>query len=248
MIDTFMRDPGPNTLAVIVLLALIISWITSLWLSLRDSPVSTDAGGYSKILPFFTLTGIPAAVDLLQTPGITFVFALIVLLVFLLNIVIPILRITKKSSHPLVDSWYRWSIPISVLGGLAVAGYLTFVESTGAQVICGPSGGCNTVQSSRYATLFGFLPVGVLGLTGYIAILISWIVWQYGPAFTRKWSVISIWAMCIFGVLFSIYLTFLEPFVIGVTCMWCISSAVLMIVLLLASTPAAQQALAINEE
>ena len=73
MIDTFMRDPGPNTLAIIVLLALIISWITSLWLSLRDNPVSTDAGGYSKILPFFTLTGIPAAVDLLQTPGITFV-------------------------------------------------------------------------------------------------------------------------------------------------------------------------------
>ena len=61
-------------------------------------------------------------------------------------------------------------------------------------------------------------------------------------------EVISIWAMCIFGVLFSIYLTFLEPFVIGATCMWCISSAVLMIVLLLASTPAAQQALAINEE
>jgi uncharacterized membrane protein len=54
--------------------------------------------------------------------------------------------------------------------------------------------------------------------------------------------------MCIFGVLFSIYLTFLEPFVIGATCMWCISSAVLMIILLLISTPAAQQALAIPDD
>jgi len=34
--------------------------------------------------------------------------------------------------------------------------------------------------------------------------------------------------MTLFGVLFSIYLTFLEPFVIGATCMWCLSSAVIM--------------------
>jgi uncharacterized membrane protein len=54
--------------------------------------------------------------------------------------------------------------------------------------------------------------------------------------------------MCVFGTLFSIYLTFLEPFVIGATCMWCISSAVLMIILLLASTPGAQQALAVSDE
>jgi uncharacterized membrane protein len=35
------------------------------------------------------------------------------------------------------------------------------------------------------------------------------------------------------GVLFSIYLTFLEPFVIGATCAWCLSSAVIMTLLLL---------------
>ena len=86
-----------------------------------------------------------------------------------------------------------------------------------------------------------------MGLIGYVAIFIGWIAWQYGPTIIQKWAAISIWGMCIFGVLFSIYLTFLEPFVIGATCMWCISSAVLMIILLLVSTPAAQQALAISE-
>jgi hypothetical protein len=35
-----------------------------------------------------------------------------------------------------------------------------------------------------------------------------------------------------FGVLFSIYLTFLEPFVIGAVCMWCVSSAVIMMLML----------------
>ena len=248
MIDIFMRDPQNNTLAVIVLIALIITWITSLVLSLRDKPVPTEKGWYAGLLPLFTITGIPAALDLLQTQGVTFLFASVVFVVLILNILIPILWVSKRSSHPFVRDWYRWSIPISVIGGLAVAGYLTFVEATGAPVVCGPSGGCSAVQSSRYATLLGFLPVGVLGLIGYIAILAGWIAWQYGPEIIRKWAVLSIWAMCIFGVLFSIYLTFLEPFVIGATCMWCISSAVLMIILLLASTPAAQQALAISEE
>jgi uncharacterized membrane protein len=233
---------------VIVLITLIITWFTSLALSLRDKPIPTQKGWYAGLLPIFTLTGIPAALDLLQTKGVTFGFAFIVLIVLILNILLPILWMTKRLSHPLIRDWYRWSIPISVIGGLAVAGYLTFVEVTGAQVVCGPSDGCGSVQASRYATLFGFLPVGVLGLIGYVAILLGWIAWQYGPGVIRKWSALAIWGMCIFGVLFSIYLTFLEPFVIGATCMWCISSAVLMIVLLLVSTPAAQQALAVSEE
>jgi hypothetical protein len=39
-------------------------------------------------------------------------------------------------------------------------------------------------------------------------------------------------AVVAFGVLFSGYLTFLEPFVIGAVCMWCVSSAVVMLALL----------------
>ncbi len=248
MINNFTKYSLANTLAVIVLIALIIAWIVSLILSLRDVPVSTNKGWYAKLLPVFSLLGIPAAVDLLETKGVTVIFAALVTIVLLLNILIPILQMIGKSSHPLVTNWYKWSIPISVIGGLAVAGYLTFIESTGIAAICGPLGGCQEVQTSKYAILFGILPVGLLGLVGYIAILVAWLVWQFGPQALNKLAVLSIWGMCIFGVLFSIYLTFLEPFVIGATCMWCISSAVLMIILLLVSTPAAQQAFTIAEE
>ena len=192
------------------------------------------------------MLGIPATLDLLQTRGITFVFAGIAFVVFALNIFIPILRLRGKSLHPLVNDWYTWAIPISVLGGLIVSGYLTFIESTGTGVMCGPLGGCAEVQSSKYALLFGILPVGLLGFIGNIAILVGWAVWQFGPFAVKKLAALSIWGMCIFGVLFSIYLTFLEPFVIGATCMWCLSSAVIMIILLLVSTPAAQQAFAIT--
>jgi uncharacterized membrane protein len=248
MINIFLRAPQANSLAVLVLIALIITWVTSLVLSLRDVPVRGDKGWYAALLPLFTLLGIPATLDLLQIKGVAFLFAAIVFIVFLLNVFVPVLRMFGKSSYPLVVTWQKWAIPISVLGGFAVAGYLTFIEATHAPVMCGPTGGCAQVQSSKYAILFGVLPVGVLGLLGYLAILAGWIVWQFGPQGIQKLGALSIWGMCIFGVLFSIYLTFLEPFVIGATCMWCISSAVLMIILLLIATPAAQQALAIPED
>ncbi len=243
-----MKFPVGNTLAVIVLLALIITWFTSLILSLRNAPVRTDRGWFAWILPIFALLGIYPAIDLLQSGGITSIFAAIVFIVFALNIVIPVLHIRKTSTQPLISNWYKWAIPIVVIGGLAVSGYLTFIEATNGKVVCGPTGGCTEVQNSKYATLFGILPVGMLGFIGNIAILIAWLVWQFGPEGIKKMSALAIWGMGIFGVLFSTYLTFLEPFVIGATCMWCISSAVEMIILLLVSTPAAQQALAIAED
>jgi len=248
MINIFMKSPLTNSLAVVVLIALVITWFTSIILSLRDAPVKTDKGWYAMLLPLFTLLGIPATIDLLQTKGITVLYAAVVFIIFLLNIIVPILRITGKSSHPLVMDWYRWAILLSTIAGLAVAGYLTFVESTGTQIVCGPSNGCGDVQNSKYAVLFGILPVGILGLAGYLGILAAWIAWQFGPNSIKKMAILAIWGMCIFGVLFSAYLTFLEPFVIGATCMWCISSAVLMINTLLASTPFAQQALVIADE
>lgn len=248
MIDKFMQYPMGNTLAVIVLLALIVTWFTSLALALRNSPVRTDKGGFAWLLPVFAILGIPATLDLLQTGGMTFVFAAIAFIIFVLNIVLPILAMRGNSSQILIRDWYKWAIPIAVIGGLVVSGYLTFVESTDVTVVCGPAGGCEDVQSSEYAMLFGILPVGLFGFMGNIAILVAWAVWQFGPANLKKLAVLAMWGMCIFGVLFSTYLTFLEPFVIGATCMWCISSAVIMIILLLAATPPAQQALAIPED
>ncbi len=129
MINIFMRSPLPNTLAVIVLIALIVSWVTSLLLSLGDEPIARDKGWYAALLPLFSVLGIPAAFDLLQIKGTAFLFAAIVFVVLVLNSVIPVIRMIGKSSNRLVSNWYKWSIPISVIGGLAVAGYLTFIES-----------------------------------------------------------------------------------------------------------------------
>lgn len=129
-----------------------------------------------------------------------------------------------------------WVIPVLVLMGSLVAAYMSFVEVTGAAAVCGPVGDCNTVQQSPYATLFGVLPVGVLGLLGYAAISGAWLLTRSGSAAFRAAAVRSLWAIAFTGTLFSVYLTFLEPFVIGATCAWCLASAVVMALILVAAT------------
>lgn len=129
-------------------------------------------------------------------------------------------RPAKRNTLPL------WLIPALAVIGIGVAAYLSYVEVTQTAAVCGPVGDCNTVQQSRYATLFGFLPVGVLGVIGYVLILSAWGIQQYGREDWRPVAAKAVWAFAGFGTLFSIYLTFLEPFVIGATCMWCITSAI----------------------
>lgn len=131
---------------------------------------------------------------------------------------------------------YSWLIPVLSAVGLLVALYLSFVEVTQTEAICGPVGNCNAVQQSPYATLFGLIPVGLLGAAGYVSILGAWGLKQWGPEAWRPALTLAIWAAALFGLFFSIYLTFLEPFVIGATCLWCITSALVMTGLFLIAT------------
>jgi uncharacterized membrane protein len=136
--------------------------------------------------------------------------------------------------------WPSWVIVALTLIGLGIGFYLTFIETTQTPAVCGPVGDCNSVQKSQYAYLFGLIPVGILGLLGYLTILIGWIGQRYTNQKWRNYIWLCLWGLSWFGVLFSIYLTFLEPFVIGATCMWCISSAIVMTLLLWATTPLAK--------
>jgi uncharacterized membrane protein len=140
-----------------------------------------------------------------------------------------------------------WIIPLLVVVGLGVAGYLSYIEVASRQAVCGPVGHCNEVQFSPYAKLFGILPIGLFGLVGYTACAFAWGINKYGPNGLRTLSALSLWGMSLFGVAFSIYLTFLEPFVIGATCMWCLSSALLITALLWVTTPLLQDILSADD-
>ncbi len=170
------------------------------------------------------------------SPG--FELAIAVLIGMILAVIYVVIQIIRVMQGAPVGSSSRWSdgllIALSVLG-MAVAGYLAYVETQAVAAFCGPVGDCNTVQSSPYAKLFGVLPIGVLGVVGYIAILVVWLWRRWGSGRFSAYAPLFILAMTLFGVLFSIYLTYLEPFVIGAVCIWCVSSAIIMTLLMLLS-------------
>jgi uncharacterized membrane protein len=157
--------------------------------------------------------------------------AVIVLAGMILSLgsVIRYLPAAQKAARPVAPSRV---IPVLCLIGMVVAGYLAYVETARVTAVCGPVGDCNTVQQSEYARLFGILPIGVLGLAGYLAILAAWLIARFGPQRFVRPASLALLGMTFFGVLFSIYLTFLEPFVIGATCAWCLTSALMMTLLL----------------
>jgi uncharacterized membrane protein len=119
-----------------------------------------------------------------------------------------------------------------VVIGIAVSAYMSFVELTHETAVCGPVGDCNTVQQSEYAYLFGIIPVGVLGVVGYGFVFITWSVLRWGPEKMHRTASIILFCMTFGGTLFSIYLTYLEPFVIGASCAWCLTSAIVMTALM----------------
>jgi uncharacterized membrane protein len=135
------------------------------------------------------------------------------------------------------------AIPYLAVLGAAVAGYLAYVEWTGNPAVCGPIGDCNAVQDSPAAILFGFLPVAWLGVLGYLAILVVWIYGRRLGGPTERLSAEAIFSMAALGTAFSVYLTYLEPFVIGATCAWCLASAVAMTLILWAAYRPAARAL-----
>jgi uncharacterized membrane protein len=137
-----------------------------------------------------------------------------------------------------------WLVPVLALVGMGVAIYLTMIELSGDPAVCGPVGDCNAVQQSPYAFLFGVMPVGALGVIGFGAIILAWGATRYLPGRAHDLMQIALFALILVGTLFSIYLTFLEPFVIGATCAWCLTSAVLQTLLLWLTVDPARDALA----
>lgn len=116
---------------------------------------------------------------------------------------------------------------VLTLAGIAIAGYLTYVHYEGLSPVC-TTGGCERVQASSYSEI-GPIPVALLGLIGYVAILASLAIrGDVGRAAT--------FMLTLAGFAFSLYLTYLELFVIDAICQWCVASAVVMTALLVVSS------------
>jgi uncharacterized membrane protein len=108
--------------------------------------------------------------------------------------------------------------------GLGVASYLTYVHYAGIKPACTAGESCTKVQTSVYSKLAG-VPVALIGLLGYVAILASLLAPE------GESSRLATMAFTLVGFGFSAYLTGRELFSIHAICEWCVSSAVIMTVL-----------------
>jgi uncharacterized membrane protein len=122
----------------------------------------------------------------------------------------------------------RRATAVLALVGIGIAGYLTWIHYAGLDPVCvGGGGGCERVQSSRWAELAG-VPVAVLGLAGYVGILASLALPEDQGAPVAAF-------LALVGCGFSVWLTYVEIAKIEAICQWCVASAVLMTALALVS-------------
>jgi uncharacterized membrane protein len=111
------------------------------------------------------------------------------------------------------------------LAGVALTAYLTYVHYAGIKVACVQGHDeCEAVQTSVYSTLVG-VPVALMGLIGYILIFATLAVRQ------SEGTRLATLALTLGGFGFSCYLTYREVFSLEKICEWCVSSAILMTIL-----------------
>jgi uncharacterized membrane protein len=111
--------------------------------------------------------------------------------------------------------------------GLGIAAYLTIVHYAGGSPVCAIAHGCATVQKSSYAEVAG-VPVALLGLLGYVAILLSLLCDdELGRTVTA--------ILTLAGFAFSAWLTYVEVARIDAICIWCVGSAICMTLLAILS-------------
>jgi uncharacterized membrane protein len=123
---------------------------------------------------------------------------------------------------------YRMGAALLSLAGIFVAAYLwLFKLGMIGTIACG-TGGCETVQLSRYSEFLG-VDVALIGVLGYMVMFgVSLVALQ--PANSERSGPMALLAGLAGGsVLFAVYLTYLELFVIHAICRWCVSSAAIVL-------------------
>jgi uncharacterized membrane protein len=119
------------------------------------------------------------------------------------------------------------AIALLALIGLADALYLTVEHITGQSVRCTIVAGCSEVLSSRYAVVAGF-PLASLGAAAYFTLfsLATLTIFGYRVAATLLTPLVV--AM----FLVSLWLVYLQAFVIHAFCQYCLASATITLLLL----------------
>lgn len=123
--------------------------------------------------------------------------------------------------------WTWIAAIVLALVGLVDSLYLSYIKLANQTGSCAVFGGCEAVNNSRYAEVGG-VPIALLGAAGYLLILV--LLYLDRPSAAAPEAVrFGLFGVTLAGTLYSIYLTYLELFVLHAICIFCVLSAVVMI-------------------
>lgn len=109
--------------------------------------------------------------------------------------------------------------------GIADSAYLAEHEANGTPLICNIQSlsGCNTVAESQYSRFFG-IPLAQYGVLFYsILFALSALELIIFNRLLRR----VIQGISLVGIIASLYFTFVQIFVIGAFCIYCLASAII---------------------
>jgi uncharacterized membrane protein len=128
----------------------------------------------------------------------------------------------------------RMSAALLSLIGLFISAYLYLYKIGKIGTLACGTGGCETVQLSPWSRFAG-VDVSLIGILGYAGLLALSLVALQPGLFSRRWPAQLLAGLAGIGVAFTIYLTYLELFVIHAICRWCLGSAVIIVAILTAT-------------
>lgn len=201
-------------------------------------PGIVEAALLANGIPLPNLPGLTPAVDsgLLevsaapaQLDAASAIVAWVTLLALLLALGYAVIHLTQRRrwfqiDGPLLIYAETWAVPVLIGVGFVVSLYLSYVEMTQVEAVCGPIPGCNTVQTSAYASILG-VPVAVIGVLNYLVLGGLWVARRFVSPALAEQSKLTMLGLAFVGTVFSIYLTAVEIFAIHAVCLWCITSA-----------------------
>ena len=126
-----------------------------------------------------------------------------------------------------------YALIAAIIGALDSV-YLAWIKLSHNETLCAPGlGDCFTVNTSRYAELFG-IPIAIFGLATYLAI-IAILLFEDRIDFLKENGTLALFGIGLVGVLYSAYLSYLEEFVLHAWCPYCILSAVMVTIVFIVS-------------
>ncbi|HSE30903.1 MAG TPA: vitamin K epoxide reductase family protein [Pyrinomonadaceae bacterium] len=136
-------------------------------------------------------------------------------------------QVPTHSSSPTKRSTYIYAaVAVISLLGLADATYLTIEHVTGQSVRCTIIAGCSEVLSSQYAVVGG-MPLAMIGAGAYFTVFALGTLAAFGYKITGALLNLLVAAM----VVVSLWLVYLQAFVIRSFCQYCLFSAAITLAL-----------------